>query len=87
VLIFPEGRRSDDGVGRFMPGIGMIGSKLDVQVVPVRIDGLEKVLHPQMRFPKRGPVRVTFGAPMRLDGEDYPSLARQVEDAVKGLGG
>jgi long-chain acyl-CoA synthetase len=86
VLIFPEGRRSDDGVGRFMPGIGMIGSKLDVQVVPVRIDGLEKVLHPKMRFPKRGPVRVTFGAPMRLDGEDYPSLARQVEDAVKGLG-
>ncbi|HVZ19930.1 MAG TPA: 1-acyl-sn-glycerol-3-phosphate acyltransferase, partial [Vicinamibacterales bacterium] len=86
VLIFPEGRRYE-GIGRFMPGIGMIGSKLDVQVVPVRIDGLEKVLHPKMRFPKRGPVRVAFGAPMRLSGDDYPALARQVEDAVKGLGG
>jgi long-chain acyl-CoA synthetase len=87
VLIFPEGRRSDEGVGRFMPGIGMIASKLDVQVVPVRIDGLENVLHPKMRFPKRGPVRVAFGAPMRLNGDDYPALARQVEDAVKGLSG
>jgi long-chain acyl-CoA synthetase len=86
VLIFPEGRRSDEGVGRFMPGIGMIASKLDVQVVPVRIDGLESVLHPKMRFPKRGPVRVAFGAPIRLSGDDYPALARQVEDAVKGLG-
>jgi long-chain acyl-CoA synthetase len=86
VLIFPEGRR-EEGIGRFMPGIGMIGAKLDVQVVPVRIDGLDRVLHPKMRFPKRGPVRVAFGAPMRLSGDDYPALAKQVEDAVKGLGG
>jgi long-chain acyl-CoA synthetase len=86
VLIFPEGRRSDDGVGRFMPGIGMIGSKLDVHVVPVRIEGLDTVLHPKMRFPKRGPVRVTFGPPMRLTGDDYPALAKRVEDAVRGLG-
>jgi hypothetical protein len=40
-----------------------------------------------MRFPKRGPVRVAFGAPMRLNGDDYPALAGQVEDAVRGLSG
>ena len=32
-----------------------------------------------------GPVRVAFGAPMRLVGEDYVALAKQVEDAVRAL--
>ncbi|MEZ5318827.1 MAG: AMP-binding protein [Vicinamibacterales bacterium] len=87
ILIFPEGRRNDSGdVDEFRPGIGMIGARLELPVVPVRIVGLDKVLHPKMRWPKRGPVRVAFGAPIRLTGEDYPALARDVEDAVRGLG-
>jgi long-chain acyl-CoA synthetase len=86
VLIFPEGRRNDEGhIERFMPGVGMIGSRLDIPVVPVRIEGLNAVLHRTMKFPKRGPVRVAFGAPIRLSGEDYPALAARVEAAVRGL--
>src|SRR5262249_52687318 len=38
VLIFPEGKRSETGrIERFMPGIGMIASRIGVPVVPVRI--------------------------------------------------
>ena len=86
VLIYPEGKRTQTGeVGRFMPGVGMIGARLGAPVVPVRLEGLEKVLHQKMKFPKRGPVRVAFGAPIRLRGEDYAGLARQVEEAVKSL--
>jgi hypothetical protein len=32
-----------------------------------------------------GRVRVTFGAPLRLVGDDYEGLARNVETAVKAL--
>ena len=86
VLIFPEGRRTDSGeIDRFRPGIGMIGSRLDVPVVPVRVEGLDKVLHHRWKMAKPGPVRVAFGAPMRLAGDDYEALAKQVEDAVRGL--
>ena len=86
VLIFPEGKRSDSGeIGRFMPGIGMMASRLDVPVVPVRIVGLDKVLHHSWRMARPGRVRVVFGAPLRLTGEDYEALARQVEEAVKNL--
>jgi long-chain acyl-CoA synthetase len=63
----------------------MIGSRLGVPVVPVRIDGLERVLHPKMKWPVKGPVRVAFGAPLTLKGDDYASLAMQVERAVAGL--
>jgi len=86
ILIFPEGKRSHTGeIGRFQPGIGMMASRLDVPVVPVRIVGLDKVLHPTWRMARPGRVRVVFGAPMRLTGDDYAGLARQVEDAVRAL--
>jgi hypothetical protein len=32
-----------------------------------------------------GPARVIFGAPIRLEGDDYPALARRVEEAVQAL--
>ena len=86
LLIFPEGKRTDAGeINRFQPGIGMIASRLDVQVVPVRLHGLDRVLHHTWKFPARGPGRVTFGRPMSLKGNDYAALSHQVEDAVRYL--
>jgi hypothetical protein len=41
------------------------------------------VLHTKWKFPRPGRVRVAFGAPLRLRGDDYAALARQVEEAVK----
>jgi long-chain acyl-CoA synthetase len=86
VLIFPEGERSETGqITRFRPGIGMIASRLGVPVVPVRIDGVDRVLHPSWKMARPGRVRVAFGAPMRLTGDDYEALAKQVESAVRRL--
>jgi long-chain acyl-CoA synthetase len=86
VLIFPEGKRTDTGViDRFRPGIGMIASRLNVPVVPVRIDGLDRVLHHTWRMARPGRIRVAFGAPLRLSGDDYEALAKRVEDAVRAL--
>jgi long-chain acyl-CoA synthetase len=86
VLIFPEGHRTDAGeIDRFRPGIGMIASRLGVPVVPVRIDGLEHVLHHTWRMARPGRVRVAFGAPLNLAGDDYEALATRVEDAVRAL--
>jgi 1-acyl-sn-glycerol-3-phosphate acyltransferase len=86
LLIFPEGKRSETGViGAFRPGIGMIASKLGAPVVPVRIDGLQDVLRVGWHMARPGRVRVAFGAPLRLVGEDYESLAREVEMAVRAL--
>jgi long-chain acyl-CoA synthetase len=86
ILIFPEGVRAETGaIKPFRGGVGMIASRLDVPVVPVRLDGVDRVLHPTWRFPARGRVRVAFGAPMRLRGDDYAALAAQVEQAVRKL--
>ncbi len=86
VLIFPEGVRSDSGdIKPFRGGIGMIGSRLGLPIVPVRIDGVDRVLHTSWKMAKPGPVSVTFGAPIRLSGDNYAELAKQVEQAVRDL--
>jgi long-chain acyl-CoA synthetase len=88
ILIFPEGRRTQNGeIGAFQPGVAMIAARLDVPVVPVRVEGLDRVLHHTWRFPRRGPARVTFGPAMSLKGNDYADIVRQVEAAVRGLSG
>ncbi len=84
LLIFPEGKRTTDGqLNPFRGGIGMIGARLDVPVIPVGISGLDAVLHHTWKMAKPGPARIRFGAPLRLEGEDYAALAKQVEDAVR----
>jgi long-chain acyl-CoA synthetase len=86
VLIFPEGIRSETGeMTAFRGGVGMIASRLDLPVIPIRIDGVHKILHVKSRMARPGPVSVRFGAPMRLKGDDYAALAKQVEDAVRAL--
>ena len=86
VLIFPEGRRAQTGdIDAFRPGIGMIASRLGAPVVPVRLDGVDSVLRVGWRMARPGRVRVAFGAPMRLVGDDYEALAKQVEAAVRAL--
>jgi long-chain acyl-CoA synthetase len=86
LLIFPEGKRTMAGeINPFQAGIGMIGARLGVPVVPVRLEGLERVLHQKAKMATPGRVRVAFGAPMQLRGDDYRALARQVEAAVRAL--
>lgn len=86
VLIFPEGVRSESGnISAFRGGVGMIAARLGLPVVPVRLHGVDRVLPTGSKMARPGPVSVSFGAPLRLSGNDYGALARQVEQAVRDL--
>jgi long-chain acyl-CoA synthetase len=86
ILFFPEGERTEAGeIKPFQPGMGLIAGRLGVPVVPVRLRGLEKVLHRHARWPRPGRVEISFGPPPHLKGQDYIALAKQVEEAVLAL--
>ncbi len=88
ILIFPEGKRTDAGeIKPFQPGVGMIAARLGVPVVPVRLHGLDRVLHQTWKVPVRGGASVTFGRPMLLKGNDYAAISAEVEAAVRSLHG
>jgi len=86
ILIFPEGGHSITGeIKAFAPGVGMVGSRLRVPIVPIRLRGVGRVLPHSSRMVHPGPVEVAFGSPLKLEGEDYAELARKVEAAVRAL--
>ena len=86
-LVFPEGRRSPDGaLGSFQAGIGLMGVRLEVPVVPVHVDGMFQVFPAGSRWPRRSPVSVTFGEPVRPGpGLGYAEAASEVRRAVQRL--
>jgi long-chain acyl-CoA synthetase len=86
VLIYPEGVRSQSGeISTFRPGAAMIAARLEVPVVPVRLEGLDRILHPTWKWPQRGRAVVKFGRPISLKGNDYATLAAEIEAAVRAL--
>jgi 1-acyl-sn-glycerol-3-phosphate acyltransferase len=54
-------------------------------VVPIRIEGLDRVLNRNARWPHPGPVNVRIGEPLELHGESFADLAKTVEQAVREL--
>ena len=86
VLIFPEGQRTKNGsIDVFQSGIGMIAARLRVPIVPIRIEGLDQILHQSWRMAQPGYARVTFGSPLRLSGTNYPLLSKQIREAILAL--
>jgi long-chain acyl-CoA synthetase len=86
ILLFPEGVRSPTGQMKpFRGGIGMIASRLDLPVVPVKIEDVDRLMPVGSSFVRPGRIRVAFGAPLRLRGDDYAALAARVEEAVRNL--
>jgi hypothetical protein len=51
----------------------------------VRLDGVDNVLGAGASFARPSRVRIAFGRPIVLAGDDYAALAQQVETAVRSL--
>lgn len=86
ILIFPEGKRTAHGeINRFQPGVGMMAVRLEVPVVPIRLEGFDRILHRDTKMARPGRARVVFGPALCLEGDDYAALAKRVEEAVKAL--
>lgn len=87
VLVFPEGARTQDGEMKpFMEGIGLLTEKLNVPVVPARIDGLYELKMAGRRFARRGQIKVTIGELVSFQhGDDPARIARELEKLVAAL--
>ena len=87
ILIFPEGRTTEDGkIAQFRSGIGLLAKQLQIPVVPMCLDGLFDLKQAECIITRPGHVRVTIGAPIRFSREeDTHDIARELERRVREL--
>jgi long-chain acyl-CoA synthetase len=87
ILVFPEGRTSDDGqMAHFQSGIGLLAKQLNVPVVPMFLDGLSDLKREERLITRPGHVRVAIGAPVRFSPEQDPQeITRELERRVREL--
>ena len=87
VMVFPEGVRTEDGKPcPFRSGIGMLAARLDIPVVPMRIDGLFAMKMGGRKIARRGELTVVVGKPMRFPSETpAEEITRQIEHATWSL--
>ena len=89
LLIFPEGEvnNSEDGqMAAFQSGIGLLAENLDLEIVPMRLDGVWRMKRERRRLAHRGEITVHIGAPVKFAPGTRPEdVARRLRELVAAL--
>ena len=87
VLVFPEGRHTEDGkLLPFRTGVGLLANNLRVPILPMRIDGLFEIKKAGKKLAPPGKIQVRIGKPMQFAPETDPEeIARTLQKAVESL--
>jgi long-chain acyl-CoA synthetase len=87
VLVFPEGRHTQDGrVLPFRTGIGLLANNLRIPVLPIRIDGLFEIKRAGKRIAPPGKIQVHIGKPVQFAPDANPEeIARTLKEIVEEL--
>ena len=87
VLVFPEGKTTEDGnMMAFRSGVGLLAKQLNIPVVPMYLQGLFDMKQHERIFARPGHVQVTIGSPLRFESDlDANEIARELERRVREL--
>ncbi len=88
VLVYPEGVRTPDGKPcQFRLGVGMLAARLNIPVVPMRIDGLYPMKIAERKIARVGELTVVIGKPMRFPPETpAEEITNQIEHVTWTMG-
>jgi 1-acyl-sn-glycerol-3-phosphate acyltransferase len=85
VVLFPEGTRHLEGLGRPQAGVGYLASRAGMPVLPIAINGTQRIHHiwDVRRFP---PFTVTIGEPFTVDRRADPTeVAEEIMHRIAAL--
>ena len=83
-LIFPEGKRTQDGsMFPFRSGIGVIVKETGLRVIPIVLKGVFEIWPETARGPGRGDIHVHFGPVFDFAGKQPEEITRELESWYK----
>jgi len=88
VLVFPEGQLTRDGkIGPFRAGIGLLATRLQAPVVPLRLSGIFERKAAGKKWARPGHIKVSIGPPIRFkESDSAEEIARILGERVSTLG-
>lgn len=89
LLIFPEGSRSRSGdLLPFHPGPAILSLRQRAPVLPIYIDGANRILPPGTQWSQPATIQVRIGMPLIFgDDEDVATANGKMEEAMRALAG
>jgi long-chain acyl-CoA synthetase len=87
VLVFPEGKTTEDGnISTFRSGTGLLAKHLNLPIVPIYLQGLFELKQHDRILARPGHVQVTIGAPVYITSDqNADEIARDLERRVREL--
>jgi long-chain acyl-CoA synthetase len=87
VLVFPEGRHTQDGtLCPFRAGVGLLVNNLRIPVLPMRIEGLYQLKKAGARLAAPWRIQVRIGKPVQFPADKDPAeIAGKLQEMVEGL--
>ena len=85
LVIFPEGRRTDDGsLGQFKAGAFHLAAEFNRPIVPITIDGAYRVMPRDTYNITPGTINITIHEPIvpTGNGHDYDTLSERCREAI-----
>lgn len=84
IVIFPEGRRTDDGhVGAFKKTFAILSKELQIPILPVRITGGYEAMPRGKKFPNTHKITVEYLKPVMPSSNDtYDEISKKVKAAI-----
>lgn len=88
VCLFPEGTRGNGGpMGAWHVGVAMLAQHAGVPIIPAALTGTRNLLEDRAQNPRRRPIGVRFGPPLRLESFTGNTRERlyQIQEGVRQL--
>ena len=94
ILIFPEGTRSKNGrLQKGLAGVGLFADKINVDILPVYVDGAYEAFPRDSKLPRPVKVRINIGEPLKIEQwhdipkgrERYQAIADDIMCAINKL--
>lgn len=86
ILLYPEGERTLTGkMVPFKLGVGILAPSLNIPILPLKLEGLDKIWAREKGWLGKGPGKITIGKPFFPKEKTTIKITKEIQDKIRKL--